>query len=161
MKKIAASFLLIVALWLAAPLAYAQTRDGEFQISVGIGAAWNPPARFDLDIAGEYFFNDTFSGGLDFDILVNGRTFYNFIGFGRYNFEYKKFRRFSPYVGGGVGGLVSSNGRGWFDLMLPEAGLRWELTPHLLVGPNLSFHILAGSNTTWDLQTVGQLTYRF
>ncbi len=139
----------------------AQTKDKTIQAGVGVGAGFNPPVRFDIDLSGEYFLNDTYSIGADFDIFVRGRTAYNFLGFGRYHFELSDFEKFEPYVGAGVGGLVNSAGRGWFDLMLPELGFLYELSPHLLVGPNTSFHILAGSGTTWDWQLLGQIIYRF
>lgn len=161
MKKAIARFGLFVLICLASPQAYTQTRDKEIQVSLGVGAGLNPPARFDLDIAGEYFFNDTFSAGLDFDLFVRGGVAYNFLGFGRYHFELLDHPRFLPYIGGGLGVLVNSNGRGFFDLMAPELGFLFELTPHLYLGPNISFHILAGKNTTWDLQTVAQMAYRF
>lgn len=141
--------------------AFAQTKDGVIQAGVGVGAGFNPPVRFDVDLSGEYFWNDTFSLGVDFDIFVRGNTGFNVLGFGRYHFELSQFQNFSPYVGGGAGVLANTAGRGWFDLMLPELGFLYELTPHLFVGPNTSFHLLAGSNTTWDLQLLGQIVYRF
>lgn len=159
MKKF--TWLLIALSFLTTLSAQAQTRDGVIQAGVGVGAGLNPPVRFDVDISGEYFLNDTFSVGADFDIFVRGRASYNFLGFGRYHFELLQAPRLLPYIGGGVGGLVNTAGRGWFDLMLPEVGFLFELTPHLFVGPNSSFHILAGSSTTWDLQMLGQIIYRF
>lgn len=161
MKKV---FHFFIGVLLALSLTFslkAQTKDGAFQAGLGIGAGWNPPVRFDLDLFGEYFLNDRFSIGLDFDIFVRGATGFNVLPFGRYHFEIEQWREFSPYVGVGAGVLINTNKRGWFDFMLPELGFLYELTPHLLMGPNVSFHILAGSNTTWDLQTVGQLIYRF
>lgn len=162
MKNSSTLFLVVAILLSMGTVSHAQTRDRSFQVATGIGAGWNPPVRFDLDLAGEYFINDRFSAGLDVDIFVRGATSYNFLGFGRYNFYLQKFPRFAPYIGGGVGVLANSNGRGWFDIMAPEAGFLWELTPHLYLGPNVSIHLLAGpSSTTWDLQTVGQIAYRF
>lgn len=162
MKKLLVFGFLVLGPWsLVSAPSFAQTRDGLIQAGIGVGAGLNPPMRFDLDISGEYFWNDTFSLGADFDIFVRGVTLYNFLGFGRYHFELLQAPRFLPYVGGGVGGLVSSAGAGWFDLMLPELGFLFELTPHLFVGPNASFHILLGSSNTWDLQTLGQIIYRF
>lgn len=160
MKKIAALLVLFCAFLFATSLR-AQTRDRSFQAALGVGAAWNPPVRFDLDLNGEYFLDDTFSAGVDFDIFVRGVTSYDLLAFGRYNFQLLRYRKFSPYVGLGVGALFNSNGQGWFDLMAPELGFLWELTPHLYLGPNVGFHTLIGSNTTWDFQTVGQLAWRF
>ena len=139
----------------------AQTRDGEIQAGIGVGAGFNPPVRFDLNLNGEYFLNDTYSLGAHFNIFVRGSTAYNFVGFGRYHFELSDFEKFAPYVGAGLGALINTAGNGWFDLMLPELGFLYELTPHLYVGPNASFHLLAGSSTTWDLQALGQIVYRF
>lgn len=152
---------LSLALFLFPSSAHAQTRNKEIQFRVGAGAGLNPPARFDLDLAGEYFFNDAYSAGLDVDIFVGGFTSYNFIGFGRHHFELAKYQKFMPYLGAGMGVLANTRGQGWFDLMLPELGFLYELTPHLYFGPNTSLHILGGSTTTWDLQLVGQIAYRF
>lgn len=139
----------------------AQTRDGEFQAIVGGGLGLHTPVRFDLDMAGEYFWNDTYSLGLDFDIFVRGSTAFDVIPFARYHFDLKKWPRFSPYVGAGAGVLTNTAGGGWFDLMLPEAGFLYEFNPHFSFGPNVSLHTLAGSTTTWDLQLLAQAAYRF
>lgn len=159
MKKLCLAAPLLLIVW--AVSVQAQTRDGVIQAGVGVGAGLNPPMRFDLDISGEYFWDDTFSFGVDFDIFVRGRTSYNLIGFGRYHFQLLQAPRLLPYVGGGLGSLINTAGNGWFDLMLPELGFLFELTPHLFVGPNTSFHFLAGSNTSWDIQALGQIIYRF
>jgi len=159
MKKLV--FVFLLSLFLVHNPLFAQTRDGEIQGGLGVGAGFNPPVRFDLNLNGEYFLNDTFSVGGDFNIFVRGNTAYNLLGFGRYHFELSDFEKFAPYIGGGAGALINTAGNGWFDLMLPELGFLYELAPHLLVGPNTSFHILAGSSTTWDLQALGQIIYRF
>lgn len=153
--------LLFLAILMLAQTAEAQTKDGSFQVTAGAGAGWNAPVRFDLDIAGEYFWNDTLSLGLDFDTFLGSTTSFNLIPFVRYHFDLKKWPRFSPYVGMGMGGLFNTGGQKWFDLMLPELGFFYELTPRFYIGPNASMHVLAGSTSTWDFQTVGQVSYRF
>lgn len=160
MKKYLLAVLFCAFLGMAAPL-QAQTRNGEFQVSTGGGIGAKTPVRFDLDIAGEYFWNDKWSLGLDFDVFLRGSTSFDVIPFGRYHFDLPRFTRFSPYVGAGLGVLVSTSGRGWIDLMLPETGFLWEFTPNFYFGPNVSLHTLGGSATTWDLQLVGQAAYRF
>lgn len=161
-KAILTSFaFLSLALVVFASPAKAQTRNKEIQFSAGAGAAFNP-VRFDLDLAGQYFLNDIHSLGLDIDILAGtGPTTYNFIVFGRHHFELAQHQKFMPYVGAGLGVRADTRGRGWFDLMLPQAGFLYELTPHFYFGPDASLHILGGSTGTWDFQLVGQLAYRF
>ncbi|OGQ05956.1 MAG: hypothetical protein A3F82_05485 [Deltaproteobacteria bacterium RIFCSPLOWO2_12_FULL_44_12] len=139
----------------------AQTRDGEFLLSAGAGMGWRSPVRFDLDFTGEYFWNDRISFGLNADTLLRGPASFSFVPFARYHFDLKKWPKFTPYAGAGMGALVNSRGQGWFDLMLPELGFFYELTPRIYIGPNVSLHVLAGSSSTWDFQTIGQVAYRF
>ena len=156
MKKI----LLLLLLTLPVSL-HAQTKNGQWQIAAGPGMTWNPPVQFNLDMNGEYFLNDTFSVGGNFDIFIRGAARFGAIGFSRYHFRLLQFPKFDSYVGGGGGAVIDTQQNGWFDLMLPELGFLYELTPQLFVGPNVSFHVLLGSSNTWDLQTVGQLVWRF
>lgn len=151
----------LVVLLLGSSAIGAQTKDGTIQTGVGVGVGLNPPARFDLDLNGEYFLNDTFSLGADFDILVGDKAGFNILGFSRYHFELLQAPRLEPYLGVGAGTLVKTDGKAWFDLMLPEIGFLYELTPLIQIGPNASFHTLFGSNTTWDLQLLGQIIFRF
>lgn len=160
MKKLLIGLSFLTLIFTAKP-SYAQTRDGSFQAAIGIGAAWNPPMRFDIDMNVEYFLNDTFSFGVDADIFVRGGSSFDLLGFGRYHFELLNHPRFSPYIGAGLGGVFKTARGSKFDIMIPEVGFLWELTPHLYLGPNASFHLITGSNSTWDFQTVGQIAYRF
>lgn len=161
MKKQVLVFVFLVSTTLLPSLLNAQTKDGQWQISAGPGMTWNPPVQFDLDASGEYYLDDTFSVGGDFDIFIRGTARFGALAFGRYHFQLLQFPKFDSFVGGGAGALIDSNQSGWFDLMLPELGFYYELTPHLYVGPNVSFHVLLGSTNSWDLHTTGQLTYRF
>ncbi len=139
----------------------AQTRDGEIQVVVGNGAGLRSPVRYDLDGAVEYFLNDKISFGLDFDVFLRSPVSYDFLGFARYHFEIPRWPKYSPYVGGGVGALINTRGQGWFDLMLPELGFLYEFTPHFYLGPNMSVHLLSGTNDTWDVQVLAQAAWRF
>ena len=141
--------------------AHAQTRDGEVLFYLGNGVAAREPVRYDVDVAAEYYFNDRFSLGLDFDAFLRSPFSYDVIGFARYHFEMSKWPRYSPYVGGGMGVLANTRGQGWFDLMLPELGFLYEFTPHFYIGPNVSTHLLSGSTDTWDVQILGQAAWRF
>ncbi|OGQ46428.1 MAG: hypothetical protein A3H42_00110 [Deltaproteobacteria bacterium RIFCSPLOWO2_02_FULL_46_8] len=154
-------FFLVILSAASAQTALAQTRDGTFQFTAGAGGGWNAPVRFDLDINGEYYWNDNISVGLDFDTFLGTINSFDFIPFARYHFDLKRWPRFSPYVGTGMGVLFNTNSQSWFDFMLPELGFFYELTPHFYIGPNASMHVLAGSTSTWDFQTVGQISYRF
>ncbi|MDO8527603.1 MAG: hypothetical protein Q7T03_07950 [Deltaproteobacteria bacterium] len=159
MKKIIIIFFMSM-LFLSGTGLRAQTRDKEIQFYTGAGAGLRTPVRFDFDMAGEYFLNDRWSIGLDLDVFVRGKTSFDAIPFGRYHFDLPKWPRFLPYIGGGMGALANSSNV-WLDVMLPEGGFLYELNPHLYIGPNVSFHILGGPSTTWDLQMLGQLAYRF
>ena len=161
MKKILRPFLVLLLFLGFVASAHAQTMNGAFQVNVGAGAALHSPVRFDLDSSAEYFWNDTYSIGLDFDILARGATAFDFIPFVRYHFDLDRWPRFSPYIGGGMGVKFNTTSQSWFDLMLPELGFSYEWNPHFYIGPNISLHTLAGSNTTWDLQLLAQATYRF
>lgn len=156
MKKILALMLLLLPVTVMG-----QTKNGQWQVSAGPGMTWNPPVQFDLDINGEYYLKDSYSIGGDFDIFIRGTASFGGLGFGRYHFHLRKYPKFDSYVGAGAGALIDTKQHGWFDLMLPELGFFYELTPHLYVGPNVGFHVLLGSSNTWNLQTVAQLTYRF
>lgn len=142
-------------------VAAGQTKNGQWQVSAGPGMAWNPPVQFNLDVNGEYYLRDAYSIGGDFDIFIRGTASFGGLGFGRYHFQFLNYPKFDSYVGVGVGALIDTQQHGWFDLMLPEFGFLYELTPHLYVGPNVGFHVLLGSSNTWNLQTTAQLTYRF
>ena len=165
MKKNLLLFLFIFS-FLTPCIGQTQSREGLIQFSVGPGIGFNTPTRFDLDAAAEYFYDDTFSLGLDFDIFVRGDGFFDLLPFVRYHFDLLEQPKFLPYVGGGAGILFGSNGNVAFDLMAPNLGFEYEVTPHLFVGPDASFHILMGDrfwggSTRWDLQIVGRVGYRF
>ncbi|MDO8494225.1 MAG: hypothetical protein Q7S68_02700 [Deltaproteobacteria bacterium] len=159
MKKI---FLTIFLLVLLAPVfSFAQTKDGAIQVGIGTGVALNPPARFNIDANGEYFLNDTYSVGVSFDTFIRKGESFGLSAFGRYRFELIDVPRLEPFLGAGIGGLFSTNNREWFDVMLPEMGAHYELTPLIRLGLESSFHILAGSSTTWDYQILYRIAFRF
>ena len=141
----------------------AQSREGILQTGVGVGFAAHDPAQFDLNFNGHYFYTDEISIGMNFDILMRSKSaVYSFLPLARYHVDLVKNPRFVPYVGGGLGMQIASGGNAWFDLMIPDLGFDYEFTPHLFVGPDVSFHLLAGNgNTTWDLHLLGQIAYRF
>lgn len=152
---------LLMLLLLLPVAAMGQTKNGQWQVSAGPGMTWNPPVQFDLDISGEYYLEDAYSIGGDFDIFIRGTASFGGLGFGRYHFQLLQYPKFDSYVGAGAGALIDTQQHGWFDLMLPELGFFYELTPRLYVGPNVGFHVLLGSSNTWNLQTVAHMTYRF
>lgn len=157
---------LSLAMTLMGGLTHAQSREGTIQAAVGPGIAFNPPVRFDLDFGGEYFLNDEIAFGFNFDVFIRGGAAYGFLPFAHYHFDLLEFPRFAPYVGGGMGFWVGSNGNAAFDLMAPAVGFEYELTPRLFIGPDASFHLLmgdkmVGGSTSWDLQIVARIGYRF
>ena len=135
--------------------------EGRIEPSAGVGFTGNPPTRFDMDLEGEYYHSNEIGLGLDFDIWVRGATTFGIVPFTRYHFDVVRNPRFSPYVGVGAGIQFNTNSNAWFDLMLPDLGFQYEVTPKLFFGPDVSFHLLMGSNTTWDMQIVGRIAYRF
>ena len=166
MKKFGARFLFVLLLSGVSFAASAQSREGMIQASVGPGLGMHTPARFDFDVAGEYFFSDEISFGLDFDALIRGGSTLSFVPFARYHFDILNSPLFLPYVGAGAGFMVGTSGGAAFDLMAPDLGFEYELTPRLFVGPDASFHLLMGdrflgSSTSWDLQIIARVGYRF
>ena len=139
----------------------AQSREGDVQVGSGIGMTFNPPVRFDFDLSGNYFYSDELSIGFDFDVLIRHGAVYGLVPFVRYHFDLPKARRIDPYVGGGMGLQIASSGSTAFDLMAPNLGFDYELTPHLYIGPDVSIHLLVGRSTDWDLHAIGRIGYRF
>ncbi len=164
MKKL--NVLFTCAILLLSASTFAQSREGTIQAAVGPGLAMHTPVRFDFDISGEYFFDDSISFGLDVDAFIRGGTVLGFVPFARYHFDLLNNPLFLPYVGGGAGFIVGTSGGAAFDLMAPDLGFEYELTPNLFVGPDVSFHLLMGDRfmggtTSWDLQVVARVGYRF
>lgn len=141
-------------------VASSQSRAKNWQLGGGVGFSANEPGGFDLDYAAEYFWSDAIAIGFDFDILI-GSTVYAFVPFFHYHFELLNAPRIEPYIGAGTGFTINNNGAAAFDLMAPNLGFQYELTPYLFLGPDMSFHFLAGNKTSWDLQMVGTIAYRF
>ncbi len=155
---------LLFCLMAVAPGRLEASRDGAIQAGGGFGLAVRPPVRFNLQLEGEYFVLEDLSVGLNVDFLFRGGTSIGFTGFGRYHIDIPSAPRWVPYVGGGVGGFVNTNGGGFFDLMIPEFGFRYELiSERLFLGPDLSFHIVSGTGgTTWDFRVLfATASFRF
>jgi len=145
------------------------SHKGDILAGLGGGILLNPPVRFDLNMIGEYYLLDEVSLGLQMDIGLRGPTTFNFLGFGRYHFDLAslfdshQLTRWDLFAGGGLGGAVNTNGNGNMDIMIPEFGIRYELTEWLTLGPDFSFHILTNfDNATWDFRILFvQAEYRF
>lgn len=152
MKKIA---LISAALLLClSGTGWAGSREGKFQLGGGAGLALNPPIRFDLNIGGEYFFWENIGIGLNIDIFFRGTTAFTFIPFARYHFDISSAPEWVPYVGGGVGVGINTDGDGALDLMIPNFGVQYEvLDDKLFLGTDMSVHIVTDfDNTDWDFR---------
>lgn len=139
------------------------SRQGSIEAGLGAGLTVNPPIRFDLELSGEYYWRDWLSFGLDIDFLIRGPTTFSFIPYALYYFDIDPWPRFAPYVGGGIGGGVNTNGNGFLDVMVPAFGFKWELIAgRLFIGPDLEFHIQTNfDNTEPDFHIVVGAHYRF
>ena len=161
MKKILCSVLLLVTL---SSVAFAGKREGRIQAGGGVGLGARPPVRFDLNFNGEYFLTQTLSLGLNLDMLLRGPNNFVFMPFARYNFDLSFAPEWVPYVGGGIGVGIDTNGSGTLDIMIPEFGFKYELIEDkFFVGPDLSLHTLTNfDNTTWDFRfLIATVDFRF
>jgi hypothetical protein len=151
LKTALISAVLLVAL---SGSAWAGSREGKFQLGGGAGLALNPPVRFDLNIGGEYFFWENIGIGLNIDIFFRGPTAFVFIPFARYHFDIRSAPEWVPYVGGGVGGGVNTDGAGALDVMIPNFGVQYEvLDDKLFLGTDMSVHVVTNfDNTDWDFR---------
>ncbi len=140
------------------------SREGGILARGGFGLALNPPVRVDAQLEGEYFWKEFLSVGLDMDFLFRGPTNFVFTPFARYYFDLDKHPLLLPYVGGGVGVSVNTNGNGALDLMVPNVGFKYTLIEdRLYVGSDASTHLVTNfNNTSWDFRILlGTLSYRF
>ena len=162
MKKIV---LVAVVVMMSLPsLGFASSREGKIQAGAGFGLALHSPIRFDLQLNGEYFLYEDISVGLNVDLLFRGSTNFGFTPFARYHFDIASLPELVPYVGGGLGVFVNTNGNGAMDIMIPDFGFKYELiADRLFIGPDLSFHVVTNfSNTTWDFRFLFAVaSYRF
>jgi hypothetical protein len=133
---------------------HASAREGKFQAGAGAGLAFNDPIRFDLQLESEYFFWENVGVGLNLDFLLNGSTTFVFIPYARYHFDISSAPEWVPYVGGGIGGAVNTNGNGALDIMVPNFGVQYEVVDeHLFLGTDLSLHLLTNfDNSDWDFR---------
>lgn len=165
MKKIAAVFAVLSALLMTpANGRAAESRQGSWQAGGGVGLAFHSPVRFDLNLNGEYFFTHHVSFGLNVDFLFRGPTTFVFQPFARYNIDLDFAPGWVPFVGGGLGVGVNTNGNGFMDIMVPDFGFRYEIIDNkLFIGPDLSLHIVTNfTNTTWDFRMlIAQAEFRF
>jgi len=144
--------------------ANASSRQGHFQLGGGLGLAFHDPVRFDIQIGGDYFFWEDISIGMNIDFLVRNGTTFVFMPNARYHFNIDRAPRWVPYVGGGIGPSVTSNGNGALDIMVPDFGFNYELiSDRLFLGTDMSVHIVTNfDNTTWDFRwLIAHLVYRF
>lgn len=130
------------------------SRQGSFQLGGGAGLALNPPVRFELEIGGEYFFWENVGVGMNIDFFFRGPTAFLFQPFARYHFDIDSAPEWVPYVGGGIGVGVNTNGSGALDLMLPDFGVQYELVENrLFLGTDMSVHLVTNfDDTDWDFR---------
>lgn len=159
MKRIQKTVLFLVmavALVLGSTAAHARnnSRQGSFQLGGGAGLALNPPVRFELELDGEYFFWEHLGLGMNIDIFFRGPTAFLFQPFARYHFDIDSAPEWVPYVGGGIGVAVNTNGSGALDLMLPDFGVQYEVIENrLFLGTDMSVHVVTNfDNTDWDFR---------
>jgi hypothetical protein len=148
----------------AAAASSSANRQGKFDLGMGAGLAFHSPIRFDLQFNGEYFFWDHVSIGMDLDFLLRGPTTFVFQPFALYHFDIPSAPRWVPYVGGGLGLGVNTNGNGFMDIMIPKFGIRYEIIDeHLFIGTDMSLHVITNfDSTTWDFRwLIATLNYRF
>ncbi len=152
MKKL--MLLLTAILITVSGTSWAASRQGEFQLGGGVGLGFNDPIHFDLQIAGDYFFWENVSIGMNIDFLIRNGVVFVFQPFGRYHFDIPQAPEWVPYVGGGVGVAVTDNGDAALDLMIPGFGFKYELIDdNLFLGTDMSFHVITDFNdTTWDFR---------
>jgi hypothetical protein len=142
---------------------FAAGRQGKFQLGTGAGLAVNPVA-FDLNLNGEYFAWENISLGMNLDVLIRSSAAFAFIPFARYHFDIDRAPEWVPYVGLGVGGIVSTSGNGALDIMVPDVGVRYEaISDRLFLGTDMSGHVVTDFDSTkfdfrWLIITA---SYRF
>lgn len=139
------------------------SRRGAVDMGVGMGITTNPPVQFDLQVSGEYYWSNNVSFGLDVDLFFRGATLFVFQPFGRYHFDISEMPKLVPYVGGGLGMGVNTNGNGVMDVMIPNFGYKYELTPRVNVGSDFGLHWLTNfDNSRLDFHILfAVLNFRF
>src|SRR5262249_11629084 len=143
-------FIMAVALALVSSGAEARGtgREGNYQLGGGLGLAFHDPIRFEVELDGEYFFWQHVGLGLNLDLLIHDVTMFLFEPFARYHFDISAAPKWVPYVGGGLGVAVDTDGNGFMDVMVPDFGFQYELTDRLFLGTDMSLHILTDFNNS-------------
>lgn len=167
-QKILLGVALVGALtWLAPETAqaryYLYTRQGSIDLGMGAGITANPPVKFDVQFAGEYFWRNNISFGAAFDVLIRSPHLFLITPFARYHFDIADLPKLVPYVGGGVGAGANTNGNGVMNVLVPNFGFKYSLTRHIKLGTDLGFHILTNfDNTQVDFHVLfAVVTFRF
>lgn len=161
MKKLIFAVLILLTM---SPPVLAASREGKIQAGAGFGLGVHPLVRFDLQLNGEYFLYEDISIGMNVDFLFRGGTAFGFTPFARYHFDIASLPELVPYVGGGLGAFITTNGNGTMDIMIPDFGFKYELiSERLFIGPDLSFHVVTNfDNTSWDFRFLFAVaSYRF
>ena len=162
-------FLLIagsLSLWAPQPAAaqsYLYSRQGAIDLNLGLGMLVRGP-RFDMQISGEWYWRNNISWGLSFDTYIgSGGTAFSFRPFGRYHFDISSMPKLVPYIGAGVGGGITTGGAGFMDVVVPNFGFKYALSPRVHLGSDMGLHIITNftsSRVDFHIQFI-TISYRF
>jgi len=127
-------------------------RRGHFDINLGGGITYNSPVRADVQLSGEYFVHDNVSVGLFFDAYLHTDEMYSGTVIARYHFDVKSLPAFTPYVGAGVGGGSRPSQGLLINVVLPNLGFKYAITPRFFFGADIGGHLFRDpSGTTLDI----------
>lgn len=145
LKKIVFLFFFM---FLLIPPAWADTREGQFQLNGGLGVFVGTEglgASFDFSLEPEFFLTEHNAIALRMDFTAGKLDSFHIGGRWRYYFDLPN-DRVNLYVGLGMGGIVNFHGGGFGDAAIPVFGWQYDLSPRFKIGSDVSFDMVFNGN---------------
>jgi hypothetical protein len=139
------------------------SRAGQIDASLGAGMYVRSPVRFDIQVAGEYFWHNNVSIGVAIDTLIRDEALFIFRPFARYHFDIDSLPNLVPFIGGGIGAGIDTNSNGVMDILLPNVGFKYAVSETIRLGTEMGLHILTDfDNSRVDFQILfAVISFRF
>ena len=138
-------------------------RQGDWHAGLGFGFRVHP-VEFDSQFLAEYYVTNEVSVLMTMDIYAQANLgTFNFMPMARYHFDIPQVPGLLPFVGGGLGGYVTTAGTGGMEFAVPDWGLEYEIIPKLNVYTDMScIHDtnFSAYNFSWRWVIAG-VKYRF